>query len=226
MSAAALLAPQVARAQTAAAHTDATLPLAHAVRATSPIRLDGKLDEPAWLNAPVFDQFTQVDPDEGKPSTQRTEVRVLYDDEALYVGYRLHDTEANRIIGRLGRRDMKLGDSDWIGLMIDSYHDHRTAFGFDVNPAGVRRDEIQTVNQDDNSWDAVWDVATRVDSAGWTVEYRIPFSQLRFSRDSAQTWGVQFERVIGRRKEYAVSAFIPKKESCCVPRFGHLSGLR
>jgi hypothetical protein len=119
-------------------------------------------------------------------------VRVLFDDEYLYVGVRLHDN--GQIIGRLGRRDMDLGDSDWFGVMIDSYHDHRTAFGFDVNPAGVRRDEVKIINADDNSWDPVWDVATSVDSAGWTAEYRIPFSQLRFSGDREQTWGVQFER--------------------------------
>ena len=209
-----------------AAQSDSTraLPVAHAVRASSAIRLDGKLDEPAWRDAPVTDDFTQIDPEEGKPASQRTEVRVVYDDDALYVGVRLHDT--GHVTARLGRRDMPLGDSDWFGVMLDSYHDHRTAFGFDVNPLGVRRDEVQTIDQDDNSWDPVWAVATSMDSGGWTAEYRIPFSQLRFSRDSVQTWGVQFERVIGRRNEYAVSTFIPKKESCCVPRYGHLEGLR
>jgi len=200
-----------------------SVPVSRAVRASSPVRLDGQLDDLAWRTAPVTSAFTQIDPNEGQPASQRTEVRVVYDDDALYVGVRLHDT--GQITARLGRRDMDLGDSDWFGLMLDSYHDHRTAFGFDVNPAGVRRDEIKTIDQDDNSWDAVWDVATSIDAQGWTVEYRIPFSQLRFSRDSVQTWGVQFERVIGRNHEYAVSTFIPKKESCCVPRYGHLEGL-
>ncbi|HJQ21083.1 MAG TPA: DUF5916 domain-containing protein [Gemmatimonadaceae bacterium] len=200
------------------------LPVSVAVRASGPIRIDGRLDEIAWRSAPVTDQFTQIDPEEGKPASQRTEVRVLYDDDALYVGVRLWDS--GRITARLGRRDGPLGDSDWFGLMLDSYHDHRTAFGFDVNPAGVKRDEVKTIETDDNSWDAVWDVATSVDSAGWTAEYRVPFSQLRFSRDSAQTWGVQFERIIGRRNEYAVSTFIPKKSSGGVPMYGHLTGLR
>lgn len=194
------------------------LPVSGAIRATSPIRLDGKLDESTWASAPVTDQFTQIDPNEGQPASQKTEVRVVYDDEALYVGVRLHDT--GPIIARLGRRDMNLGDSDWFGFMIDSYHDHRTAFGFDVNPAGVRRDETKTITTDDNSWDAVWRVATSIDSAGWTVEYRIPFSQLRFRADSALTWGVQFERVIGRNREYSVSTFIPKAERGGVPAYG------
>ncbi len=199
------------------------LPVSGAVRATSPIRLDGKLDEAAWTVAPVTDAFTQIDPNEGQPASQKTEVRVVYDDDALYVGVRLHDN--GPITARLGRRDMSLGDSDWFGLMIDSYHDHRTAFGFDVNPAGVQRDEAKTINSDDNSWDAVWRVATSIDSAGWTIEYRVPFSQLRFRQDSALTWGVQFERVIGRNHEYSVSTYIPKKDLGGVPAYGHLEGL-
>ncbi|HEV8365643.1 MAG TPA: DUF5916 domain-containing protein [Gemmatimonadaceae bacterium] len=200
------------------------LPTSRAVRATGTIRLDGKLDEPAWAAASVTDAFMQIDPEEGKPASQRTEVRVLFDDDALYVGVRLHDN--GPITARLGRRDMNLGDSDWFGVMIDSYHDHRTAFGFDVNPAGVRRDEVKTIDQDDNSWDPVWDVATSRDSEGWTAEYRIPFSQLRFSRDSSQTWGIQFERLIRRRNEYAVSTFIPKSERGGVPKYGHLEGVQ
>jgi hypothetical protein len=202
----------------------ATLPISQAVRAIGRIHLDAKLDEPAWSQAPVTDVFTQVDPLEGQPASQKTEVRVLYDDDALYVGARLHDS--GPITARLGRRDMPLGDSDWFGVMIDSYHDHRTAFGFDVNPAGVRRDEVKTIDHDDNSWDPVWEVATARDSAGWVAEYRIPFSQLRFGSAADQVWGIQFERVIGRNREYDVSTFVPKRERGGVPRYGHLSGLR
>ena len=221
-----LLAPALAVAQTpSGSPAPSTAPtVSHAAPARGSIRIDGRLDEPAWAAAPVTSTFTQIDPAEGQPATQRTEVRVLYDDEALYVGVRLHDT--GPVTARLGRRDMSLGDSDWFGLMIDSYHDHRTAFGFDVNPAGVKRDELKTINDDDNAWDAVWDVATTIDAGGWTAEYRVPFSQLRFARDSVQTWGVQFERLIGRNREYAVSTFIPKRDPGGVPRYGHLEGLR
>lgn len=207
----------------AAPSPERAVTVSHAVRTTATIRIDGHLNEAAWAAAPVTDNFTQIDPEEGKPASEPTEVRVLYDNDALYVGVRLRDT--GQIIGRLGRRDMPLGDSDWFGMMIDSYHDHRTAFGFDVNPAGVKRDEATTIDVDDNSWDAVWDAATSVDSAGWTVEYRIPFSQLRFSGADVQTWGVQFERIIGRRHEYAVSTFIPKRDVGGVPEYGHLDGL-
>ncbi len=168
--------------------------------------------------------FTQVDPDEGRPASQKTEVRVLYDDENLYVG--VLDMTIDRSSADWVAGDMDLGDSDWFGVMLDSYHDHRTAFGFDVNPLGVRRDEVKIINADDNSWDPVWEVATTVDAGGWTAEYRIPFSQLRFSGSTEQTWGVLFERVIGRRHEYATSTPMPKAEVGGVPKYGHLEGLR
>jgi hypothetical protein len=202
---------------------DRPITISRAVRTSGNIRLDGKLTEPEWATAPVTDSFTQIDPDEAKPASQRMEVRVLYDDNFLYVGARLYDT--GRIIGRLGRHDMDFGDSDWFGVMIDSYLDHRTAFGFDVNPAGVRHDEIKIIDTDDYSWDPVWEAATTVDSAGWTAEYRIPFSQLRFSGAREQVWGVQFERIIGRNREYSVSTYIPKSIRGGVPQYGHLLGV-
>lgn len=211
------------RAASAASH-DRPVPVSQAVRTTASIRIDGRLDEAAWASAPVTDQFTQIDPEEGQPASERTAVRVLYDDAHLYIGVRLYDR--GPITGRLGRRDMDFGDSDWFGVMIDSYHDHRTAFGFDVNPAGVRHDEIKTIDVDDYSWDPVWEVATTIDSAGWIAEYRIPFSQLRFSGAREQTWGVQFERIIGRRREYSVSTFIPKSVRGGVPMYGHLTGVQ
>ncbi|MGQ0764804.1 MAG: DUF5916 domain-containing protein [Gemmatimonadota bacterium] len=207
---------------TASVH-DRPLTTSRAVRVSDPPRIDGRLDDAVWAQAPITDSFTQIEPDEGKPSSQRTEVRVLYDDVALYVGVHLHDNGS--ITGRLGRRDMALGDSDWFGLAIDSYHDHRTAFVFDVNPLGVRRDAIKTIQSDDNSWDPVWDVATEIIPGGWTAEYRVPFSQLRFSGATEQVWGIQFERLIGREAEYSVSTFSPRSEQGGVPRYGHLEGL-
>ena len=223
-----LLLPSLLRAQTATrpdgTQHDRPITISRATRTSAPIQLDGRLTESVWATAPVTDSFTQIDPDEGQPASQRTDVRVLYDDSFLYVGARLHDT--GRITGRLGRRDMDFGDSDWFGVMIDSYLDHRTAFGFDVNPAGVRHDEIKTIDVDDYSWDPVWEAATTMDSAGWTAEYRIPFSQLRFSNAREQVWGVQFERIIGRNREYAVSTFIPKSIRGGVPQYGHLHGVQ
>ncbi|MDB4951890.1 MAG: hypothetical protein JWM27_4539 [Gemmatimonadetes bacterium] len=198
--------------------------VAHAVRTALPIRVDGRLDEEAWASARPLTGFTQVTPDEGAPASEATEARILYDGEALYVGFRLHDR--GHVSTRLGRRDMDLGDADWVGLVIDSYHDHRTAVSFDLNPGGVRRDETKTDAGDDNSWDAVWQGAAARDTGGWTAEYRIPFSQLRFNPAAEQTWGLQLERIIGRRKEYAVLAFTPRKERGGIATYAHLTGLR
>lgn len=203
-------------------------PLAEAVRAQGPVHIDGRLDEPAWALAPVIDGFRQIDPDEGAPVSQRTEVRILFDDDALYIGARLFDE--GPITTRLGRRDMPLLDADWFGVVIDSYHGHQTGFVFDVNPSGVQRDAVKSMTSsgesDDNSWDAVWDVATSIDDEGWSAEYRIPFSQLRFNRAERQLWGIQLERVIGRRREYAVTTFIPKSERGGIPAYGHLVGVQ
>ncbi len=219
-----LLVPVVVAAQaTQAAAPAQTAPVAGAARTHGSIKLDGQLDEADWGNAAVIESFTQIDPDEGRPASQPTRVRVLYDDAYLYIGAQLVD--AGKVTGRLGRRDMDPGDSDWFRVFLDSYHDHRTAFGFEVDPAGVRRDEIRTIDTDDNSWDPVWDAETRVTPNGWTAEIRIPFSQLRFSGAREQTWGMQFERVIGRLQEYDAWTFIPKSVRGGVPLYGSLTGL-
>lgn len=221
------LLPSALAAQ-AAASGERPRPVVAASRATGPIHVDGRLDEPSWGSAEMVDRFTQVDPDEGQPVSERTEARVLYDDEALYIGVRLFDRQ--RPTMRLGRRDMDLMDSDWLGVVIDSYHDHRTAFSLDLNPAGVQRDAAKTMangqEQDDMSWDPVWEAQASVDEEGWTAEYRIPFSQLRFGDAPEQTWGIQLERVIGRRREYAVLSFTPKSEPGGIPTYASLVGLR
>jgi len=204
----------------------ATAPRAEAVLLTGPIHLDGRLDETAWQAAAPITSFTQLDPREGQPVSQPTEVRVLYDGDAIYVGARL----SGPVRYRLGRRDMDLLDSDWFGVIFDSYHDHRTAFHFQVNPGGVQRDATVRMEggqaEEDDSWDAVWEAATSRDSAGWTAEVRIPFSQLRFRAGASGMWGFQLERIIGSRQEYAEWSFTPKRQFSGVPRYGHLAGLQ
>lgn len=224
-----LLAPAAIRAQAPAHSVDPSRPVLRAARTSGAMRIDGRLDEPSWAQAQPVSTFTQVDPDEGKPASEPTEVRILYDEQALYVGVRLRDSQ--KPSQRLGRRDMDLMDSDWLGVVIDSYHDHRTGFSMDINPAGVQRDAAKSmgsggVELDDLSWDAVWEAKATVDDGGWTAEYRIPFSQLRFGRAPEQTWGIQVERIIGRRREYSVLSFTPKSEAGGIPTFAHLVGLR
>ena len=211
----------------AAADLHASAPVMRAAAAPSAIRVDGRLDDAAWQAAVPVTTFTQRDPEEGRPVSQPTEARILFDDDALYVGVRLADSVG--VTTRLGRRDMPLLNSDWFAVTLDSYHDHRTAFRFQVNPGGVQRDATVTMGNggenDDASWDPVWEVATTADAGGWTAELRIPFSQLRFRPGAAQTWGIQLERVIGRRGEVAHLSFVPKRELTGVPRYAHLAGL-
>jgi hypothetical protein len=203
------------------------VPSAMAARRTSPITLDAKLDEAAWQTAQPITDFRQIDPEEGKPASQRTDVRFLFDDDALYIGAKMYDSEGGKgVITRLVRRDDQF-DSDFFEIVIDGYHDHLSRAFFDLNPSGSKSDYIGIgTSCCDNSWDPVWEAATHVDADGWTAEIRIPYSQLRFSRDSAQTWGLQVRRFIKRRDEQDQWAFWGKTEAGGPSRFGHLEGLR
>ena len=224
-----LLAPALLKAQTPApARADsAARKVAQAVRRTGDIRLDGKLDEPDWQRAPAATDFTQSYPTPGARAPDQTDVRVLYDDAALYVGIRLFDSHPDSIAGQLARRDASNIYSDWVHLIIDSYHDRRTAARFTVNPRGVKKDVYTSNDQsEDLNWDAVWDVATKVDSAGWVAEYRIPFSQLRFGSSAGpRTWGFQVQRDIARRNERDTWSPWTPQSGGFVSKFGELAGL-
>ena len=201
-------------------------PTVIAVRVGGALSVDGRLDDPAWAQASPFPTLTQTDPDEGAPASERTDVRVLYDADAVYVGARLFDSAPDRIVSRLARRDAS-SQSDEFRVLLDSYHDHRSAFEFIVNPVGAKKDIL--IGNDgeltDKSWDPVWEAATSIDSAGWTVEIRIPFSQLRFSQAHEQVWGVRVARWIERKNELALFPFVAKTDNGVVSRFGHLAGL-
>ena len=176
-----------------------------ASRANSTINIDGKLNEAAWAAATPSGDFTQSYPKIGAPPTDPTEVRVLYDDAALYVGVKMFDAHPDSIAAQLARRDASGIYSDWLHVVIDSYHDRRSGFRFSVNPRGVQKDVLHSDDRnEDLNWDAVWEVATTIDSTGWTAEYRIPFSQLRFGGARAgveRLWGIQVQRDIARRNE-------------------------
>jgi hypothetical protein len=204
------------------AKTDTTY---HAVRLTGTVHVDGILSESIWQNAPVITGFYQFDPDEGKPATQKTGVQIVYDDEALYVGARCHDTAPDSIVARLARRD-EIENEDYFALAFDSYHDHRSCFFFVLSAGGSFGDGV-FYNDDysDDSWDGVWDGRTQIDSAGWTAEFRIPFSQLRFQKQESMVWGVDFLRFISRRNEEAYLVYTPKGSSGFVSRFPNLAGI-
>lgn len=196
-----------------------------AVRAQPAIVLDGDLGDPAWTQAEPFSQFTQRDPTEGAPPSQRTEVRVLFSDEALYVGARLWDSAPDSIVARLARRDAQV-TSDRFYVYLDPYHDKRTGFYFGVSAAGTQYDgTLKNDDWDDDTWDGIWDAKVHRDADGWTIEMRIPYSQLRFRDAEHQVWGINFDREIARGNEKVFLAYTPKGGSGFVSRFAELSGL-
>ncbi len=207
-------------------------PSLQAVRTATPMLLDGRLDEAAWAAAPPASGFTQEWPRRGEPARQRTEVRVLYDDHFLYIGARMHhdvslDGGRATIVRRLHRRDQD-SQSDWFSVAVDSTHDRRTALVFEVNAAGVQKDQvIYNDNTFDPSWDGVWESAVAVDERGWTAELKVPLSLLRFKPGAGpQTWGINFGRSDqGAVREFTRWMVVPRGDSGFVSRFPDLTGL-
>jgi hypothetical protein len=196
-----------------------------AVRAAHPPLVDGRLDEPVWADAEAATTFTQQDPDEGQPATERTELRILYDDEAVYIAARMFDSEPALIARRLSSRDGD-ADADMLEIYLDPMHDHLTGATFRISASGVQRDAIVFNDSwDDSSWDAVWDSAVSVDDDGWSAELRIPLSQLRFTFAERQTWGMNAVRFIRRKNERDWLELVRKNESGLASRMAHLTGL-
>ena len=187
--------------------------------------IDGRDDDAAWSASTPIDGFQQFDPVEGAEATMRTEARIAYDAANLYVFVRAYDPHPDSILSLLSRRDVRTA-SDQIKVMIDSYHDRRTGYEFAVNPAGVKRDYYAYDDgQEDVSWDAVWDVATRIDSVGWTAEFRIPLSQLRYPPAASHTFGVMIIRELMRRNERVSWPLLRRSRNALVSQFGDVGGL-
>jgi hypothetical protein len=226
----ALTASSAVAASTAAASQDssATTPLVppvQAVRLTSPVTMDGVLSDAVWQGAPAVTRLTQSDPDEGAAPRESTWVWVAYDEQALYVAARCWDSRPDSVLANLSRRDLVL-PGDRFMLYLDPFHDHRGGFYYGVGAAGVRLDgTLFNDGWDDDSWDGVWDGRAKRDDKGWTVEMRVPFSQMRYRRGAEQVWGVSFRRRIERYNEDDRLTYTPRKESGFVSRFAHLVGL-
>jgi hypothetical protein len=205
------------------------IPAVRAVRVTTAPHLDGILRDSVWTLARPAEGFRQRDPVDGAAATAATEVRVLYDNEALYFGCRFFDPEPGKITARLARRDDE-DDTDRGSIRIDTFHDHQNAYELTFNPVGVRVDILQYRDgqYEDNSWDPVWQVETQIDSLGWTAELRVPFSILRYPDlppGVEQTWGINFLRSVFRMQEETRWSYTPKSAQGLVSRFGHLEGL-
>ena len=208
-----------------AARASADVLPVRAVRTERPIVVDGLLEEEVWKNDRAVTAFTQSDPDQGQPPRQRTDVRVAYDDDALYVAAHLQDSAPDSVVARLSRRDND-ASSDLFGFFIDPLRDKRTGYYFAVTAAGVLLDGVLLNDGwDDDSWDGVWQARARRDGQGWTCEMRIPFSQLRYRAGEQMVWGVNFQRHISRYSEQDALVYTPRGESGFVSRFPELQGL-
>ncbi|MFL5484705.1 MAG: DUF5916 domain-containing protein [Gemmatimonadaceae bacterium] len=223
----------VARAQPAQAQQAATAPptalaraSAAAVAAPQAPVIDGRDDDAAWKSAPPIRGFRVFDPKENGDPTFETEARITYDPQNLYVFVRMFDPHPDSIVSLLSRRDVKT-QSEQVKVMIDSYHDRRTGYEFAVNPAGVKRDYYTyDDSREDVKWDAVWDVSTRVDSLGWTAEFRIPLSQLRYPKADSLTFGIMIMRDIVRASERDSWPVYRRSVRGIASQFADLTGLR
>ncbi|KPL02279.1 MAG: hypothetical protein AMJ90_06250 [candidate division Zixibacteria bacterium SM23_73_2] len=205
---------------------DDTIKSITCIRANPGVKVDGILDEDFWQKAPKSGEFIQYEPDHGEPETESTFVRVAYDDEALYVAMEMYDSEPDKIIGRLTRRDRYV-ESDLVNVIIDSHHDHQTAYAFTLYVSGTQKDTYYyNDNWSDDSWDAVWESATQITDWGWTAELKIPFHCLRFSCEENPVWGFYCSRRICRKHELDRWIYIPESAGGFVSHFGHLKGLK
>ncbi len=191
----------------------------------TPPRLDGRLDDEIWQNAQAIEDMVQNDPDNMQAPTERTVVKIAYDNRSVYVGVINYMKDPSKITTALGRRDT-FPRSDSIKITFDPRHDHLTAYTFDANPLGVQGD--MTWFDDSRSstdYDAVWDVRTQIDKDGWTAEFRIPFSQLRFTitPGEAVVWGFNVRRDIVYNAEMIRWVGTPRGAQGFVSRFGHVT---
>ncbi|HJP87200.1 MAG TPA: DUF5916 domain-containing protein [Gemmatimonadaceae bacterium] len=198
---------------------------ATAARAESAISIDARDDDAAWKGAPVITAFQEWRPNEGKPARFKTEAKIVYDAANLYVFVRAFDPHPDSIKKILERRD-SFTSSDMIWLFIDSYHDKRTGYEFGVNAAGVKMDAaIYDDGNEDFAWDAVWDVDTKIDSLGWTAEFRIPLSQMRYGKGREHTFGIMVDRDVYRYNERYIWPLLRQSKPGFVSQFGSLHGM-
>ena len=198
-----------------------------AIRITTPLVIDGILNESAYSLATPAKDFVQLQPHNGKPSFQPTEVSIFYDQSAIYVGAMLYDSAPDSIFNYLTQRD-EIGMSDYVGFYFDPYNQGQLAYGFFITPAGVQID-IKAVNSDedgeDPSWDAVWESKTRITDEGWVVEMRIPFSELRFSDKNDHKWGLNVFRNIRRYNSNNSWNFVNRNIDGFLHQEGELTGI-
>ena len=195
------------------AQTERELPRMSAHRTSEEIKVDGVLDEAVWQSVEPIRQLYQIQPDQGEPATEQSEVRILYDDKKLYFGFIFFDSEMDKIVANDMRRDSEgLRSNDYGFLLLDTYNDRRNAVFFRFTPVGGIEDTAVSNSGGslNHSWDIVWECRCRINEDHWTVEIAIPFSQLRFEQSDVMNWGVNFGREIARKQEIAAWNEAPK----------------
>ena len=192
----------------------------------SPPRIDGKLDEEIWNLVAWSGDYVEYTPEENTSPSEPTQMKILYDQKNLYVGFRCFDSSPDAIVKRLSRRDGF--DGDWVEINIDSFYDLRTAFSFTSSVSGVIGDEFVTNDGQnwDSTWNPIWYLKTHIDDEGWTAEVKIPLSQLRFGKQEDQVWGIQSTRRFFRNEERSVWQRTPLNAPGWVSSFGELRGLK
>jgi hypothetical protein len=196
----------------------------HAARIASAPRIDGILNDTAWTNAEVAGGFIQNKLDPGAPSVRNTELRIVYDNEALYIGAELHDTSGDSVLRELSTRDIE-ANSDLFGVAFDTYNDDINAFAFLVTASGTQIDGRISGDDFNTDWNTVWISAVKVHSGGWTVEMKIPYSALRFPKKEIQKWGFNAIRKVRRLREESYWNFVDPKIESFVRQFGDLEGI-
>jgi hypothetical protein len=223
VAACAALAASPAKAQTTSERTTY-----RANRIDTEIRVDGQLEESAWGGAPTFELAYETRPAENGPAAMKTEVWIAYDSSNLYAAFRAHDPDPMQIRARYADRDAAFND-DFVGLVLDTFHDSRRGFEFFVNPFGVQMDLSQNemTGAEDNSWDAIWDSAGRLTPTGYEVEIRIPFTSLRFPSTAGEmTWGIDAVRMVPRGQRYRLGLNpLARGNNCYLCQAADLTGI-
>ena len=202
--------------------------LARAVRvAPGSVQVDGSLDDDVWAQAPIISDFVMKEPVEGAPPTERTEVRFVYDDDALYVGARMYSSDPATIQAPLSRRDQAGDVTEQFLISLDTFLDRRTSYTFGVSASGVRIDRYSASDNEggDSGFDPVWSASTLVDDEGWTAELWIPFTQLRFNDRPVQVWGLNARRFVPTLEEETYWVMVPRTATGWASRFGDLEGI-
>ncbi|MEJ5263915.1 MAG: DUF5916 domain-containing protein [Bacteroidales bacterium] len=194
-------------------------------RIDNPPHIDGKLDDACWQLGQWSEDFVQQTPREGAKASQRTQLKVLYDDKYIYVAFKCYDNEPEKILHEVGNRDELAGDV--VGINFDSYYDHKTGYEFNITAGGSLIDlVVKNDGQPDFNWNAVWMGRTALTDSGWTAELKIPFSQLRYNNKPDQVWGMHSWRWIARNAEEDQWSLIPRNNAGFIYSFGELRGIQ